>query len=131
MIVLVAGGRDYTNYARICEVLDDVLASSPTAHIRIVNGGARGADQLSTTWAKMRGEEWIEVPVAKNPEHQVEIKAMFNWVTHGKAAGPLRNGWMLSTHNPDYAVVFPGNDGTLDMLTKLFYAEVPTRVVGR
>lgn len=130
MIVLVCGGREFTNYDRICEVLDDVLASSPTAHIRIINGGARGADQLSTVWAKMRGQEYIEVPVAKDPEDQVRMQAQFNWITHGKGAGPMRNATMLELHKPDYAVVFPGGNGTEDMLLRLFYAGVPTRIVG-
>ena len=117
MRVLVTGGRDYNNYDRVCEVLDDVLASSPDGRVTIINGAARGADQLSTRWAKERGEEFVECPA--------------NWDQHGKSAGPLRNAEMLDRWKPDMGIVFPGGNGTEDMLCRLFRADVPTKVVGR
>ena len=117
MRVLVCGGRDYTNYDRICEVLDAVLAASPDGRVTIINGACRGADQLSTRWAKERGEEFVECPA--------------NWDAYGKSAGPIRNQDMIDRWKPDMGVVFPGGDGTEDCLSRLFFAEVETRVVGR
>jgi hypothetical protein len=117
MRVLVCGGRNYNDYDRVCEVLDDVLASSPDGHVTIINGAARGADQLSTRWAKERGEEFVECPA--------------DWDAYGKAAGPLRNAAMLDRWHPDMGAVFPGGSGTEDMLCRLFRAGVETRVVGR
>lgn len=37
-----------------------------------------------------------------------------DWQTHGKAAGPIRNGAMLAKHAPDGVVAFPGHNGTAD-----------------
>jgi hypothetical protein len=131
MIVLVSGGRTFDDYATVQRVLDEVIGWAPTGHLTIVNGGAIGADQLSTRWAQERGETWVEVPVAKNPAGRVASGAKFDWETDGRVAGFLRNQYMLDTHHPEQAVVFPGGNGTQDMLERLFRAGVNTWVVGR
>jgi hypothetical protein len=114
MKVLVCGGREFDDYGRLCDVLDKVCGWS-TDFITIINGGARGADRLSSRYAREYGCEVIEVPA--------------DWATHGRAAGPLRNQAMLDIHKPDQGVVFPGGRGTEDMLLRLFRAKVNTWVV--
>lgn len=120
MVILVTGGRDFTDYERVVKVLDEVCRWSKDGHIHIVNGAARGADQLATKWAQERGEKCTEVPVTKA-----------EWDQHGKVAGFLRNQKMLDLFHPDQGVVFPGGNGTQDMLERLFRAGVNSWVVGK
>lgn len=124
MVILVCGGREYADYEHVCEVLDEVVGWSQddANRVKVVNGGARGADQLTSKWARERGygARLVEVPVTPD-----------DWAQYGKAAGPLRNQKMLDVHKPDQGVVFPGGNGTSDMLTRLFHAGVNTWVVGR
>lgn len=117
MIVLVCGGRDYSDYERVCQVLEDVSGWSINGIEKIIEGGARGADALARRWATENNIPFVEVPA--------------EWNTHGKIAGPLRNQRMLDEHKPDQAVAFPGGRGTLDMLTRLFTAGVNTWIVGK
>lgn len=130
MVILVCGGRDFDDYDSVVETLDEVCSWSTDGHVTIVNGGARGADQLSTKWAKERTERYIEVPVAATPEEAAKIGAKYDWHTYGLNAGPLRNQYMLDTHKPDQGIVFPGGNGTSDMLERLFRRGVNTWVVG-
>lgn len=131
MIVLVCGGRHFADAAQVKRVLDTVLSWSPTHKIRLVTGGAMGADALAKLWAIERGEEHIEYPVAKDKAQAAAIGAVYDWETHGKAAGTLRNQLMLDRERVDQGVVFPGQNGTLDMLVKLFGYGINTWVVGR
>lgn len=131
MIVLVSGGRNFDNVAQMKRVLDQVIGWSPTGKLRIVTGGATGADTLAKLWAIERGEEHVEYPIAKDRAQAAAIGAMYDWETHGKAAGGLRNQLMLERERVEQAVVFPGQNGTLDMLTKLFAYGINTWVVGR
>lgn len=117
MVLLVSGGRDYDNFDKLCEVLDEVVSWDGHSNIKLINGAARGADQLSTRWAQLRGIVYVEVPA--------------DWDAHGKVAGPLRNQRMIDEHKPDQAVVFPGGNGTADCLGRLFRAGVPVWVVGK
>lgn len=52
--VIVAGGRDFNNYAGLAQKLDKLLANV-TDEIVIVCGMARGADRLGEQYAKERG----------------------------------------------------------------------------
>ena len=131
MIVLVTGGRNFANEAQVHRVLDEVLSWSPTGRIKIVTGGATGADLWAKLWAKERGQEYVEYPVAHDKVSAVAMGALFDWETHGHAAGPFRNQHMLDREKPDQGVVFDGENGTIDMLTKLFARGVNTWVVGK
>lgn len=57
----------------------------------IVHGGARGADELAEKVAK-------EIDLDR-----IEYSAQ--WSQHGKAGGPIRNGYMLKS-NPDIVLAF-------------------------
>jgi hypothetical protein len=107
--VLVCGGRDYSDYARVAEVLS---AIKPT---KIIHGNARGADRLAFEWARENG-----VPNEAYPAQ---------WHTYGKSAGPIRNRLMLTDGAPDLVVAFPGGKGTADMLRIAVAAGVPTLAV--
>ena len=69
----------------------------------IIQGGADGVDRAAKEWAEKNG-----VPCAT---------VAANWDFHGKAAGPIRNGWMLRL-NPDVVIAFPGGSGTASMVKR-------------
>lgn len=94
MKIIVTGGRDYSDVVTVVDVLDALM---PTA---IVEGGATGADHLARCWARRVGV----------PHHTVAA----DWVKHGKAAGPIRNGEMLKEHPNAIVIAFPGGKGTED-----------------
>lgn len=94
--VLISGGRDFIDQ----EFIFDKLFKFHTIHniTKIVNGGARGVDSISSAFAdKYDIEKEIYIP---------------DWETYGKAAGTIRNGKMLYLTSPDYVIIFPGGNGT-------------------
>jgi hypothetical protein len=107
--ILVCGGRDYDDWRTVWRVLDGV-ANRFNVHVRIVHGGATGADQLAARWARETGQEAIAYPA--------------DWKAHGRAAGPIRNALMLEREKPDLVVAFPGGRGTADMVAKARAASV-------
>lgn len=131
MVVLVAGGRNFSNKEQVFRVLDVVLSWSKDGHVTIVTGDSGNADHFAMLWAIERGEKHREFPVAKDKATAQAIGAVFDWETHGKSAGPYRNQHMIETTNPDQGVIFDGEDGTLDTLTRLFARGVNTWVVGK
>lgn len=100
MIVLVCGGRDFANKSLLYTALDSV----PFTITKIVNGAAKGADKLSTKWAKEKGIPFQEYPA--------------EWNKYGRAAGPIRNSQMLQDEKIDFVIAFPGGTGTRDMIGK-------------
>lgn len=83
--VIVAGGRDFENYASMSEKLNDLFIHSPEfigCAIKIISGMAKGADTLAIRYAD---------------EHRL-TKILFpaNWKSHPRIAGFLRNEDMLS-----------------------------------
>lgn len=102
MKVVITGGREYTDDVTIYHYLDWVHKNSPIT--LLINGVARGADSIARQWAIDRNIPYHDVPVLK--EH---------WKQYGKAAGNIRNGWMLDL-NPDVVIAFPGNTGTADCM---------------
>lgn len=88
MRVIIAGGREFTDYPALKEYCDVVLADIDVTHV--VSGCARGADTLGEKWAAERGYK-----VERHPA---------DWNTHGKAAGLIRNREMAE--NGDILIAF-------------------------
>jgi predicted Rossmann-fold nucleotide-binding protein len=101
-VVIVCGGRDYKNLAAVEHALT-VLHARRTI-TQLIEGGAQGADRLAREWAKKVGVH-VETEEA-------------DWKRYGPAAGPIRNGLMLSRWKPDGVVAFPGGRGTADMIAQ-------------
>lgn len=100
--VLCFGGRDFNDKPRVFDALAAVEAQARGSHrIAVFHGGARGADSHSGTWAAQSG-----YPVGVMPA---------NWDFFAKSAGRKRNEWMLEIFQPNYAVQFPGGNGTAHM----------------
>jgi hypothetical protein len=92
MRVVVTGGRDFSD----SDLMEDVLKQFPIT--ALAHGGATGADALAGDYAAGHG---IRVAVYKA-----------DWDKHGRAAGPIRNRFMLENFKPNLVVVFPGGRGT-------------------
>ena len=75
--IIVAGGRDFTDYALLSETLDVILKRYTLREVQIVSGCCRGADALGERYAREHG-----IPVVRFPA---------DWQAYGKAAGPIRN----------------------------------------
>lgn len=98
MNVVVTGGRNYRDAARVAEVLSKLPIT------RLSQGGARGADTLAILWA-----------IRNQIEFRTYVAA---WAKEGKAAGHLRNQRMLDAELPDLVVAFPGGRGTADCVRR-------------
>lgn len=110
MIVLVCGGRNYSNSDKVDVVLGALNESEPIS--KLVHGAATGADSLARRWAKSKGIETIGYPA--------------RWSEHGRAAGPIRNRQMLDEESPDFVVAFPGGRGTDNMIKQAEDAGIKT-----
>jgi hypothetical protein len=109
MRVLVCGGRDYADRANVFSTLDRIACvcdemPMPDADFVLIHGGATGADAIAHDWAVC---SWVETQ-----------KFAADWITHGKAAGPIRNQRMLDEGKPDLVVAFSGGRGTADMVRR-------------
>lgn len=76
--VIVAGGRDFDDYAMLCKKLDKILVNHE--RVKIVSGGAKGADKLGERYAREHG-------------HALEVFPA-DWNKHGRSAGIIRNAEM-------------------------------------
>jgi hypothetical protein len=108
--IVVTGGRDFDDYAKVSGALGVFSGSIELAH-----GCARGADSLCERYARSRG--WT---VRRFPA---------DWNRLGKRAGVVRNQQMIDEFRPDVAVAFPGGRGTADMVRRLKVAEIVTMEV--
>ena len=107
--VLVCGGRDYDDEARLFGILDVANAANPIK--LLVYGSAPGADELAGRWARHAGVHHKLYPA--------------NWKEEGEAAGQKRNQRMLDDAQPDLVIAFPGGVGTADMVRRSEKAGVP------
>lgn len=94
--VLVCGGRDYADAARVAEVLSGLSIAV------LIHGAAKGADTLAARWAA---------------DHAVAVEPYpADWARHSRGAGMVRNRQMLTEGRPDLVVAFPGGKGTANMV---------------
>lgn len=99
--IIIAGGRDFQDYATMQQTMDHLLVNV-REEIVIISGKARGADTLGERYAHERGYTVREFPA--------------DWKLHGKAAGYIRNEEMA--RNADALVAFwdGKSRGTKNML---------------
>ena len=123
-VILVCGGRNYGEIPRERKVtpeerlrakveryfvyaqLDELAGCNDDKplgeYLKIVTGGARGADRIAIDWAVVNWKDFEE------------YKA--DWNSNPRSAGILRNIHMLETAKPDLVVAFPGRNGTAHMV---------------
>lgn len=105
LVVLVTGSRTWEDAEAIERAL--LRVTKDQALVKLVHGGAKGADQLAHKVAVKHG--W---------QHKVYVP---DWHNLGRGAGLARNGDMLSKEKRvDVVLAFPTKDsrGTWDMVTK-------------
>jgi len=111
--VLVCGDRDWTDTRLVREALHGL----PVGTI-LINGGARGADQIAQAVGRALGF-WV---VTYEPSSKM-------W----PAAGNIRNGWMLDEGKPQAVIAFHDDlsmsRGTKDMVGKARAAGLPVRLI--
>jgi len=89
--VVIAGCRDYNNYAEAKAFIDFCLCNiCKDSEIIIVSGCASGADAIGERYAEENGFK-----VEKHPA---------NWEKYGRSAGPRRNKQMAEMS--DYVICF-------------------------
>lgn len=95
---IVCGSRSYRS-----DIFDELdrLAEERGYPLTVRHGDCRGVDRQAHEWARQRC-----ISVERCPA---------DWITHGRAAGPIRNRQMLDA-GADLVVAFPGGRGTADMV---------------
>ena len=124
-IVLVTGGRSYTDRERVFAELDAIgpglVIEGGCRHRGGTRGGVPvivGADFYAYEWGHARGV------------HVLTIEAL--WAAKGDRAGPLRNSVMLrvaSLVGCSLVLAFPGGKGTADCVAKARAAGLEVREV--
>lgn len=103
--VIVAGGRDFADYAYMKEKLDEVfnaLGDLDSHPVEIISGMAKGADTLGIRYAE---------------EHQLTMVLYpANWKNYPRMAGILRNMNMLVTATHLVALWDGKSHGTKHMI---------------
>lgn len=80
MKVIIAGGRNFTDYDLLYRKCNNILLHQDWSLLEIVSGTANGADALGERYAKVN-----DVPIKRFPA---------DWDNNGKAAGVIRNKQM-------------------------------------
>jgi len=125
MNVLVFGGRKYNDWHKVWKVLDD-LHHRYTISL-IIHGNASGADSWGKQWAIRRGVEHTGSTFAADWSDISHPDALIKTGQHGTydaRAGFRRNQRMIDENWIDLAVMFPGNNGTKDMLQRVKMAGI-------
>lgn len=109
MRVMVTGGRDFRDAAKVFNALDD-LHEYRGPITMLIEGGATGADRIAQTWARLRGI------------YLTTFEA--EWARRGPRAGPERNRRMIAEGRPDLVVAFEGGPGTANAVSQARAANI-------
>ena len=101
--VIIAGTRDFSDYAFLREKCDAILSNRKhDSNIVIVSGTARGADRLGEQYARERGYRIERYPA--------------DWDRDGNSAGPIRNAKMADNAHALIAFWDGQSRGTMNMI---------------
>ena len=114
---IVCGSRNWHDADTIRREIMNLWANFGADSPKIIHGGCRGADLIAER-------------VANEIGFRTE-QCRANWTIHGRAAGPIRNAWMLKEFKPRMVIAFAIrlSGGTFDMITKARKAGVEVRIV--
>lgn len=114
--LIVAGGRDFNDYALLHESIMKVVHELPDdLVVSIVSGMARGADMLAAHFADETGTTLHEFPA--------------DWEGQGKAAGFVRNTDMANFADGLLAFWDGKSKGTAHMIRTMENRRKPVHVV--
>lgn len=117
--IIVTGDREWDDISRVVEELKKFQPGTILIH-----GACRGADIICAAVAEATGFVVRDYPA--------------DWTKHRKAAGPIRNQWMLNEEHKveepiDLCLAFHNNikdsRGTVDMLDRVAKAGIPWKLV--
>lgn len=114
MKVIVAGGRDFSDYDLMCEKLDFYLKNQ-AGNVAIVCGEVRDADSLGKRYANERGYAVLSFPA--------------DWDKYGKSAGMRRNKAMAEAADVLVAFWDGKSRGTGNMINTMKKLGKPVRIV--
>jgi hypothetical protein len=119
LIVLVTGGRSYFNRRRVFAELDRIYGEAH-GKLRIVHGGAKGADALADAWCKRNHIDHKAYPAAWGDLTATPrlVRYHFNGAPYNALAGANRNQQMLDEEPINFVLAFPGGTGTADMVRR-------------
>ena len=101
--VIIAGGRDFTDYDLLKQHCDYMLSRRAEGEeIVVISGGASGADALGEKYARERGYSLRQFPA--------------KWELYGKRAGPMRNREMADNADALIAYWDGKSRGTKNMI---------------
>ena len=95
MNLIIAGGRDFTEWVLLCETLATYTAEHGVPD-KVICGMAKGADLLGKQWADM-----MSIPVDEYPA---------DWTGEGKRAGLERN--VAMAQNATHLIAFHDRKST-------------------
>lgn len=113
MKVIIAGGRDFNDYALLRMKCDAILAYAKS--VTVICGEAKGADTLGKKFAKARNYKVESYPA--------------NWNLNGKGAGPIRNEQMAKAATHLIAFWDGQSRGTADMIQRATTHGLTVRVI--
>lgn len=110
--ILVTGSRDWTDPIPVQQALEQALTLSSIGAPVLVHGAARGADTLAE-------RAWKHLQSARPGYLASPEQHPANWTKYGKAAGPIRNAYMVNLGaNVCLTFARPGSVGTFDCARK-------------
>lgn len=124
MRLLVCGSRHWDDFETLSLCLDWFYDAFHASGFCVIEGGAKGADQLAGKW----------VAVQKRAGRAIEHKVFeADWKRHGRAAGPMRNQVMLDVGKPHAVIAFTPDlsksIGTANMVHKAQNHRLPVVLV--
>lgn len=129
--ILVCGSRDWEDEAIILDTIKMVMQQSGLQRdqVLVITGSTHeddnGADSIIEELCQ--NELGVACAIFRAPWKFMEKKG------NVRAAGPMRNGWMLKWGQPNLVLAFhpylPGSRGTKNMCEKARAAGIPVRVV--
>lgn len=121
--ILVTGDRYWNQPFIIKRELENVayMRMPPYDVIKVIQGGANGADALARKIAEEQGWQSITVEA--------------EWDKYGLAAGPIRNQRMIDEYKPDICLAFhtdlSKSKGTLDCIKRANRVGIPIHLFSK
>jgi hypothetical protein len=98
VILAVAGDRRYVDYGHFSKILSDELEKFPAGYL--VTGDARGVDTMALQYALERKIPHTVYCASSTTymtlkRRDINVELVADWNKDGRAAGHIRNGFML------------------------------------
>lgn len=129
--VLITGSRDWTNRRTVWLALHVETQDLRSGDALVVVHGEcpTGADRLAKRWVEVAQQHEADHHAAQLACHVHEESHPADWESYGKAAGHIRNGWMVD-QGADVCLAFPlpQSKGTFDCMRKAKKGGIPVKV---